>query len=231
MLPTLGLIAASAIIPIKPAAEVELRGREIRLGDVADLNGLGPAARARLAPRVIARVPAGRRGISISRAGLAGLVRRSVPGLRPVTVEPAAAVTFRVLQGADETRRAGVRCVALSRPIARGEALAASDLVSASCDDGTSGHLIRFDRRGLVARAAADLPAGTHLGRLLPSRPLGIEAGDKVTLVSRAGPVRVERAVVALQPGRAGGSVFVIDRDGQVSSAPVALAQAGEERE
>ena len=56
----LAAAGASVTVGLTPAAEVALPDRRIRLGDVADLSGLAPSARSRLAPRVLAVIPAGR---------------------------------------------------------------------------------------------------------------------------------------------------------------------------
>ena len=85
--------------------------------------------------------------------------------------------------------------------------------------------LVSFDRRSGVARALSALPAGTPLGRLSVAEAPAVGAGDKLTLVSTVGPVRIQRAVVALQPGRNGGRVFVKAADGEVLSAPVAAEE------
>ena len=44
----LAFLGATSSISLKPAVEVQLPGRSIRVGDVADLAGLGPDLRARL---------------------------------------------------------------------------------------------------------------------------------------------------------------------------------------
>jgi hypothetical protein len=54
-----------------------------------------------------------------------------------------------------------------------------------------------------------------------PVAAADIERGDALTLMSRAGPVRIERKVVAMQPGRHGRRLFVRDEDGAVSSIPL----------
>ena len=56
-----------------------------------------------------------------------------------------------------------------------------------------------------------------------------MDSGDRLTLISAVGPVRVERQVVALQAGRAGGRVFVRDAEGQVVAAPLAVAASAED--
>ena len=222
----LAAAGASVTVGLTPAAEVALPDRRIRLGDVADLSALAPSARSRLAPRILAVIPAGRTGITLSRAALAALVRRSVPGLGVRADAQKAPLAFRVAASADVPARAD--CVELARPLAAGAPLSDGDLAPAECrEEAASG--LRFDRLDRVARAERDLAAGTYLGRISTAPAVAVDKGDKLTLVATAGPVRVSREVVALQAGRSGGKVFVRDNEGNVTSAPLAVQDGGGE--
>lgn len=222
----LAAAGASVTVGLTPAAEVALADRRIRLGDVADLSALPPSARSRLAPRVLAVVPAGRTGISLSREALGALVRRSVPGLRVKAEAGGAPLVFRVERDAAEPKRTG--CAELARPLAAGAPLGDGDLMAVDCREETASGL-RFDRLDRVARAERDLAAGTYLGRISAAPSVAVDKGDKLTLVATAGPVRVSRDVVALQAGRRGGRVFVRDAEGNVTSAPLAVQDGGGE--
>jgi flagella basal body P-ring formation protein FlgA len=120
-------------------------------------------------------------------------------------------------------------CVELARPLAAGAALSNRDVVAVACDDKAEAASLRFDRLDRVVRANSDLPAGSYLGRVSLLPAVAVDKGDKLTLVSTAGPVRVTREVVALQAGRAGGRVFVRDSEGNVTSAPLAVENGGGE--
>lgn len=220
-------VSASANIALMPATEIEVPSREIRLGDVAVLDHFRGATRTRLAARVIARLPRGRNSITLSPAAVAGLVRRSVPGLNAVAGANRSPITIRTRDGTGEAEAAKPSCVALSRPVTQGETLTLADVMPASCEKHAQTQ-VRFDRGGSLVRAAADLEAGTHLGRLSLPELAGVDRGDKLTLVSRVGPVRIERKVVAVQPGRPGGRIFVRDEEGQVLTAPLQLVKGGE---
>lgn len=219
----LAAAGASVTVGLVPAAEVTLPSRRIRLGDVADLSALEPATRSRLAPRVLATIPAGRTGISLSRDAVSALVRRSVPGLNLRTENHDAPLAFRVAASADE--RPARACAELARPLAAGAALSDRDLAPVACDDKAAAAGLRFDRLDRVARADRDLAAGTYLGRISAPPAVAVDKGAKLTLVSSAGPVRVSREVVALQAGRAGGRLFVRDNEGNVTSAPLATQE------
>jgi flagella basal body P-ring formation protein FlgA len=211
---------ASVTVGLVPAAEVTLSSRQIRLGDVADLSALEPSARSRLAPRVLATIPAGRSGITLSREAVRALLRRNVPGLGVRTEAEETSLVFRVAANADAPTRGD--CAELARPLAEGAALSDRDLAPVPCADGAPAPALRFDRLDRVARADRDLAAGTYLGRLTAAPAVAVDKGDKLTLVSTAGPVRITREVVALQAGRPGGRLFVRDSEGNVTSAPLA---------
>jgi flagella basal body P-ring formation protein FlgA len=226
ILPLLLAVAGpSAAVGLTPASEVALPDRRIRLGDVADLSGLPAAERRRLESRVIAAVPANRSRIVLTRQALAGLVRRSVPGLALRAGPDEAPLTFRVAATAAD-RLAG-SCAQLARPVEAGAAVSGEDLEPAPCGAGTAAADLRFDRLNRIVRAGGPLAAGTYLGRISATPAPSVDKGDKLSLVATAGPVRVTRDVVAMQPGRAGGRVFVRDSEGNVTSAPL-VAGAGE---
>jgi hypothetical protein len=218
----LAFAGATAAVGLVPAGEVVLQDRQIRLGDVVDLGGLAPEQRRRLAPRVIAVLPLGRSRAILPPEALAGLVRRAVPGLDLRMPKGVGSFTFRLAQP-PAAASAVKPCAELARSLFSGAALSPDDIHPVDCRAQQPSQL-RFDRLNGVVRAGEDLPAGAYLGRVSPAKAADIDAGDKLTLVATAGPVRVAREVVALQAGRAGGRVFVRDAEGNVSSAPLALA-------
>lgn len=164
---TAGLAAAPSVA-LNASPEIHLTGREIRLGDVALVRGVGPEEQARLAARVIARLPDGGSSITLPRTALASLIRRAIPAL------------------------------------------------SASADDAL-----------VTIRRTTPKPS-------VPSAPVAqpetvdVKRGDELTLVSTVGPVRIQRRVIAAQPGRSGRRIFVRDEDGQILSIPLSLADARE---
>jgi Chaperone for flagella basal body P-ring formation len=224
----LGLAGALGPVSLVPSAQIELQSARIRLADVADLSALPAALRARFALRIVAVLPPGRRSVRLSRDSVAGLVRRSVPGLELRSGGGGEPMTF-VAPPMPAKDELGEACKALTRPLAHDEAVVASDVETVPCDRVPPEGMLRFDRRGGVLRAAAPLEAGAFLGRVALPAAAAVDAGDRLTLVATVGPVKVEREVVAMQPGRSGGRLFVRDEQGQVSSAPLAIAE-GEPR-
>lgn len=210
----LGWAAGSAVLQLVPAAEVEVEDRVVRLADVIRLDALDPEARARLGPRIVALLPAGRTGATLSRRALADLVRRGA-GVA-VAAGDGEEITLRLRRHAP-----GESCFALARPIPRGVALAAGDVAPTACRSGDRAARVRLDRAGGTVRAAEDLAEGAYLGPLTLPRPPAVRPGETVTLSSIAGPVRIDRSATALQPGRAGGRIFVRTEDGAVLAADV----------
>lgn len=222
----LAVAGASVAVGLTPASDVALPDRQIRLRDVADLSGLPSAERRRLSPRVIAAIPMGRSRIALTRQALAGLVRRSVPGLFLEAGVSEAPVTFTVAEPAGD--RPATRCARVARPIEAGAAVSDEDLEPAPCNaEEIVTTDLRFDRPNRIVRASGPLAAGVYLGRISMGPAPSVDKGDKLSLVATAGPVRVTREVVAMQPGRAGGRLFVRDSEGNVTSAPLATG-AGE---
>jgi flagella basal body P-ring formation protein FlgA len=117
----------------------------------------------------------------------------------------------------------GPGCFAAARDLPAGAALTASDLAPVACQTAAKRAPLRYDRDDGVPVTSAAVAAGTYLGHVLPIEDARVARGDTLTLRSSAGPVTIERAVVAMQPGRSGGRVFVRDSEGKVFAAPLAV--------
>ena len=204
-------LAGQGAVMLDRRTSVELTGPAIRIRDVVP----GMAGR-REGGMEIARVPAGRRAVTLSRRAVAALVRRAQPGL-VVGGDQAGAITFRV---AASSAVRNERCFVTLAPVAQGAAIGRADVRQGTCGDGVAP--VRYDagRRAIVATRR--LGTGESIGRTLPAAGHDVDRGDGLTLVARSGPVMIERSVTALQPGRNGGRVFVRDGAGHVFAAPVA---------
>ena len=117
----------------------------------------------------------------------------------------------------------GPGCFAAARDLAAGAVLVPADLAAVACANGAKRAPLRYDRASGAPVTVAAVTAGTYLGHVLPLADARVEKGDKLTLRATAGPVTIERAVVAMQPGRSGGRVFVRDSEGKVFAAPLAV--------
>jgi hypothetical protein len=211
MLTVAALLAATLTLTERRA--VTLASSIVRVGDVA--SGAGPMARA-----AIARLPRGRSEVVLTRRAIGSLIRRAIPGVTVAGDGGVGAISFAT--SIDEPHVA--TCLVARSPINTRSAVLSDQVVSAPCEGRAALGLASYDRaRGeVVARRAIE--AGANLGMMRLPEPSAVHAGDHLTLISRAGPVTVERAVTAMQPGRNGHRIFVRDGAGKVSSIAFAAA-------
>jgi len=202
---------AGGSLVLTDRGEIVLSRPALTLADVAGSGNLG-----RLGAVEIARLPVGRDRLSLSRRAIATLVRRAVPGI-VVDGGDARIVTFRFVRRAEAGEGA---CEVTSAALAAGTAITRDKIAVGPCAAATAA--LRYDAARGYLVAGRDLPAGSPLGHLAVPPPATVARGDAMTLVSRAGPVTVERPVTALQSGREGKRVFVRDSRGHVFAAPVA---------
>jgi hypothetical protein len=207
-------IVGGGSLMLTERADIALSRPAVSLADVA--RGAGAKDLGRLATVEIARLPVGRDRLSLSRHAIAILVRRAVPGI-VVGEGDARIVTFRLVR--HDQPGAG-SCMVTSVALAAGAAITRDKVAAGQCTAVTAG--VRYDAARRIFIARRDLPAGGALGRLVAPAPDTIARGDALTLVSRVGPVTVERQVTALQSSREGRRVFVRDSGGRVFAAPVA---------
>lgn len=211
----IGLMLAAASAAAGPAVltdreSIAIDGRSIRVGDV--IEGI---AGSRVAGVEIARVPATRTVVALSRRALVSLIRRAAPGF-VVTPRGDGTVVFHV------TARSVARhdpCWRTTTIVAAGETIGRDRVMQGTCDGASAA--AHFDRRGGTIVADAALPVGSVIGRVAPPPAPVVARGGAMTLIARTGVVTVERPVVALQPGRAGRRVFVRDGAGHVFAATV----------
>ncbi|MBO9714791.1 flagella basal body P-ring formation protein FlgA [Sphingomonas sp.] len=107
-------------------------------------------------------------------------------------------------------------CFIAAHDVAEGETLSGEALVPAACRKAEGRAPVRYDRGSAAAVATRALRQGDYLGRVALPVEGGVRKGEALTLRSSAGPVTIERQVVALQAGRPGGRLFVRDGSGQV---------------
>lgn len=200
---------------------VTLRGRVLRVGDLvnAPRAGLPP----RLADLVVARLSDNHGSIRMSGETAAALVRRRVPALHPVGA-PDTTIQIDFPPSRAQRMPAG-RCFVSGVPLMAGVALTRSDITESACQPMRPARL-RYAAAGIVV-AAESIGAGAYLGRLprLPEAAIG--KGAALTLRSSAGPVTIERPVIALQAAQSGGKLFVRSAQGDVFAAPLGLVGQG----
>jgi hypothetical protein len=222
----LAIAAATAPTPVATGAEVVLAGREIRVRDVAALVRIEPSEERRIADRVIARLPAGRTSVTLSRGAITALARR-VGARFAATDEAEGSIRFTM----SVEPAAGRTCRTLLRAVPAGAIVAASNSDEAACDGGRSPAPVRYDREAGVVRASIALSEGAFLGDILLPEPPRVAQGDALAIISRVGPIEVRRSVTAIQALRHGTRVFVRSEDGTIFDVPAPQPSASEPRE
>lgn len=220
------LLAAAAACGLLPSEALELRQREIHIADIVSLDCIAPSERRSVGALIIAVPPNDRRSAFVTRAALADLARRRVPALSDLGVGDGGEIV--TLRGV--ARREAVDdlvCYVAAHVIEAGEALDRASLVSAPCSADRGRASLRYERLHGTVRAAERLAAGDYLGRVIAPREAFPDAEDALTLTVAAGPVRVERDVVAVQPSL-GEAIFVRDQGGLIFRAPTASLQPRE---
>ncbi|HEY0302459.1 MAG TPA: hypothetical protein VGC36_14035 [Rhizomicrobium sp.] len=110
------------------------------------------------------------------------------------------------------------RCLRALAPLAQGGVPRAAGFAPAACPDE---HVAAAFRRDAV-RAFTVAARPIALGEIVPAYPdFGADMvvpGQRLHLVVRAGAVRIERQVEALQPARRGQRLFVRCSDGEILS-------------
>lgn len=117
----------------------------------------------------------------------------------------------------------GATCFAASRDVSIGTELAANALTKVPCRTKAARARIWYDRTRRTAVAASPISARTYLGHVVGQAEPLVDKGEVLTLRSSVGPVIIERTVIAMQPARSGGRIFVRDAEGNVFAAPLVV--------
>lgn len=223
LMSVLASATADGVVAFRPDAQV--RSRDVRLGDVADLSNLPPELRARAAELPLLHLAAGAREIRVPQSLLTERARVQMPVLaRYLPNSPTGEAAIRLdtarEEPADRTIAPGELCMMVLNPIAAGGAPRAKDLQSAPCGEIRPARAFSFDRTARVARAVRALRPGETVAAIPPSSLAAVRPGDAYVVTARSGPVVVQRDVVAVQAARPGQPMFVKGADGEVFAAP-----------
>jgi hypothetical protein len=118
---------------------------------------------------------------------------------------------------------AGANCLMALAAIPAGAEAVRGDFAAAPCT-AESKAVLRYEPGSGGMRAVRDIAEGETIAAPPASFLPDVRAGDALYLVSRVGTATVERQVIAAQPGRRGGTIFVRTPDGHLVSAPMAGA-------
>jgi flagellar basal body L-ring protein FlgH len=112
-------------------------------------------------------------------------------------------------------------CMSALAAIPAGAMPVRADFEAAPCPAETRSAL-RYEPAGGGVRAVRDIAAGETIAAPPASAMPDVRAGEPLFLVARVGTALVERAVTAVQPGRAGQPLFVRTPEGRVFAAALA---------
>lgn len=201
---------ASLAAELKPIGEIRIVDGTIRLGDVARIDAGGEP---QIGAIVIARLPKGVREVQLSRAKVQKLAERAVPGLQ-LRGSAEGVITVRYIA---PTIGSAARCYEASSAIASGGILTADHVTVVQCEAERTASSLQYDRATAATVASSAIRAGDYLGNVRLGQSAPARRGDKLTLRSQAGPVVIERSVVAMQGARATDQrLFVRTDDGAV---------------
>lgn len=206
-------VSGGAAVALIDCETVTLGTAQIHVRDVASPATISHAQWRRLGRLIIAAVPNDKSELTLSRVAVAGLISRRVPDVQVRPGSGTRPFAFSVDRAEKRSQPAGCHEMIVARRA--GEPINAGDLVSASCASGQHAG-VRRDTASRQLIAAIDLAAGTNVGRLAVTAAPAVRRGESLRLVSRVGPVEIERPVTAMQEARPARRVFVRDADGQV---------------
>lgn len=222
---SLVISANGAPCALKPVDSVVATDREIRVGDVVEMDCVEAKQRERIAALTIAVLPPRKAQIELERSTVKALVRRRVPGL-DLQPEPTDAETLTLEGPAPSPQAVAATCHRALRVIPAGRIIVAGDLESTICEHAAPASMLSFDRTHRVVRAAREIASGDFVGRL--SAPLtAYDASEPVSIAVAVGPVRIERTAEVVQPGIGGRDVFVRDSEGAIFAVPTLTDKNG----
>jgi hypothetical protein len=211
---------------LKPVDNLQKADREIRIGDVVELDCIAEDKRDAIGTLTIAVLPPGQSRVEFERAAIKALVRRRAPGLS-LAAEPDDAGILVVSTSPPPTAPVAQTCKQARNRIAAGRIIVSDDVEIVPCEPDAHPAPLAYDRSHNVVRATTDIAPGDHLGRLV--MPRGVyDTGEPISVAISIGNVRIERATTAVQPALAGQDIFVRDSDGVVFSVPTPAHPDGE---
>jgi hypothetical protein len=209
------LLAASLVATLTHASNVRVPADDIRLADVAQVRGGGAQAAGEI---VIARVPHGSPK-TISRAELVQLIRRAIPGIE---IEGTSDGVISLGSSVNEAPMEARQCFEAAEAISARAPITIPNVRAVACSSARAAAAVVRDSNRGVATAAAAIRTGDYLGEVLFAKAPLVSRGDKLTLVSTAGPVTITRQVRAVQTASTSQRrLFVRTSDGEVFAAPL----------
>lgn len=213
-------------LEVRTAVTVERTG--VLFGDIVDVSPLPPALRMRAAALPVAAFKPGQQRMTFPSGRMFERARALMPALAPWLSKEAATrisvelVSPSVTAAARPPRQEPAQCLRVRRTLGAGQSPAAGDLSPAPCGDAAPATAFRYDAAARTLRAGRDLASGEVIAAIPTFALASVAPGQRVSVRSSLGPVRIEREVVALQSAGPGQSLFVQGAGGEVFSVPFA---------
>ncbi len=206
--------------PLAFAPSAELAQPRLTLGDVADVGALPPALRAAARGLTLTETTTGARVVRYSARRLAERAAALMPALAFwLAGEPDTLVSITYVAAPPATGASGRPCLVARAAVAAGE-IARADAFTPSTCVRPPADAFHYDRQTGLTRVTIDLKAGDTAPRVPNSDLAAISPGQPLYLTAEVGPVRVERAVTAIQAAAAHRALFVRADDGKIFAAP-----------
>lgn len=193
----------------QPSAHVRLKTRSIHLRDLADGGDFGDL--------VVAQIPANQASTLLTNADQQRLIRNRLPG-QQLKLKYRSSLLLSVDTIRTSDPKPSRICYQMKAPVRANGFVALADLEEVACDPRRSAVRLAFDRVAKAPYTPVDLPARSYVGPLWAPLTKPIAVGTVLTLRTTSGPVMIEQAAKALQPGRLGQKIFVQTADKKVFS-------------
>lgn len=193
----------------QPSAHVRLKTRSIHLRDLAEGGDFGDL--------VVAQIPANETSTLLTSSEQQRLIRNRLPGQQLKLKYRSSLLLSVDTIGRSDPKPSRI-CYETKAPVNANGFVARADLEEVACDPRRPHMRLAFDRVAKAPYTPVNLPARSYVGPLWAPLMKPIAVGTALTLRTTSGPVMIEQAAKALQPGRLGQKIFVQTADKKVFS-------------
>ena len=223
------LIGMFSPVSVTYSDAINIENRHIKVSDVVDLSGVDSSIKNKLAEKIIATIPSGKSNVTLTRRGIADLIRKRIPGL-PLDENHKNNELIRIEYSEIDKSVNKQKCHNFKRPVSKGKAITAADLSVVPCDQNRELAAMKYNTLTSVLRATNDISAGSYAGSTVVTAIRYADTDDELVLRVVVGPVKIEKIVWALQPANGADRIFVKDRQGNVLRVPIQSPISQEEK-
>jgi hypothetical protein len=216
--------AVSPVATIKFAPKVEVHKPLVELQDIADLSSVPQSLKRRIAALPVARFGVNQDRMTFTTTSARERVRALVPALGPWLPrdEASAEIVVRFTRASNAipaSPMSATGCRRTIKPISSGTFPTTDDFEPVRCGE-MPARPLAYDSHTGVVRAERDIALGEIVAAVPNFALAGIQPGQQIYIEATVGPVKVRRALKAVQPVRRGQAFFAQASDGAVISVP-----------